>query len=189
MPETVVGVILAGGRSTRMGRDKALASLDGRPLVAWVASALADAGLDAVLAGPPRQGVDIPAIPDAPGGGPVAGLVGAFQAHPGASLFVVGVDQPLLRAGTVRAIAALAGDVVAPLHAGIPQVTCALYRPRAEAVARRVLTTGRASLRAVATACAPTLVEEAVWRQWGEDGRSWESIDTPRELRALQRRM
>jgi len=40
MNSTVTGVILAGGKSSRMGTDKALLKLDGRPLVAHVASTL-----------------------------------------------------------------------------------------------------------------------------------------------------
>ncbi len=46
----VVGVVLAGGRSTRMGTDKALLVLDGRPLVARLAGVLRAAGADPVWA-------------------------------------------------------------------------------------------------------------------------------------------
>jgi molybdopterin-guanine dinucleotide biosynthesis protein A len=36
----ICGLILAGGRSTRFGREKAMAELGGRPLLAWVADVL-----------------------------------------------------------------------------------------------------------------------------------------------------
>ena len=41
MTETIAGLILAGGKSTRFGTDKAAAPLAGRPMLQWVVDALA----------------------------------------------------------------------------------------------------------------------------------------------------
>ena len=48
-PGGVLGVVLAAGGSTRMGRPKQLAELDGRPLLAHVLAAVAEAPLDRVV--------------------------------------------------------------------------------------------------------------------------------------------
>ena len=75
---SVLGAILAGGRSSRFGSDKALAVLDGQPLIEIVASSLS-AQCDAlVIVG--RQHTGYHCISDRPGPdmGPLAGLAGAL---------------------------------------------------------------------------------------------------------------
>jgi molybdopterin-guanine dinucleotide biosynthesis protein A len=77
------GAVLCGGASQRMGRDKALISIDGRALAARVADTLEAAGAVRVLAvggdlaGLRAAGLD--AVPDeAPGAGPLTGIVTAL---------------------------------------------------------------------------------------------------------------
>ncbi|OYQ24308.1 hypothetical protein CHU93_15835 [Sandarakinorhabdus cyanobacteriorum] len=73
-----LGVVLAGGQSRRFGSDKALAMLDGRPLIAHALAALA--GCDA-LAVAGRDWPGLPSLPDRPGPdlGPLAGLNAALH--------------------------------------------------------------------------------------------------------------
>jgi len=79
----VVGVVLCGGASRRMGRDKALIELDGHALAARVADALRSAGATRVLAiggdaGALRE-LGLEPVPDRwPGGGPLGGLATAL---------------------------------------------------------------------------------------------------------------
>ena len=181
-----LGVILAGGASSRMGRDKALVEIAGRRMIDLVSDALGAAGLDVVVAGTPREAVDLPVIEDAEGSGPVAGLVGALTARPGRDLFVCAVDQPLLRPETVTKLLAIDGDLVAPLSQDVLQVTCAAYRPGLFEVAKGVLRSPRASLLAIADTVEAVAVGEHEWRSWGEDGSSWRSIDRPEDVAAIE---
>lgn len=86
----IQGVVLAGGQSRRMARDKGLLPLNGRPLVSHAADALAPQ-VDAVCLNPPLsgmaayEGLGWPLCPDPVPGqpGPLAGyLAGMHSTHP-----------------------------------------------------------------------------------------------------------
>ena len=177
-----LGVILAGGLSSRMGRDKALVEVGARRMIDHVATALTASGLEVVVAGFERISIEFPVVPDALGEGPVAGLVGVLTAHPSRDLFVVAVDQPLLRPQTVMNLLSYNGDLVAPMWEGVPQVTCAVYRPTVLSCAQTVLNSPRASLRSISEGVTTVRIKEGVWRGWGEDGRSWRSVDHPEDV-------
>lgn len=103
----VPGVVLAGGESRRMGRDKALAPLAGQPLVAWTVERLRpqcgalavsrhDGRLDGIALG-------LPVLADGEAGraGPLAGLLAALDwaaaVEPGAThAITTAVDSPFL---------------------------------------------------------------------------------------------
>lgn len=185
----VLGAILAGGASQRMGRDKAMVELAGRPLVAWVADALAPVTSRVVVVGRTGPLAGLPGVPDRfpDRRGPLAGLDAAFRSSRG-DVLLVGVDQPLVRAATLRRILAIdGGDAIVPVADGIPQTTCALYRGSCAPSAARLLTGSGGSLRRLIDDAETILVEPDEWRGWGEDGRSWYSIDDPSNLERAAR--
>jgi len=127
-----VGVVVAGGASSRFGSDKALARLDGTTLVDRARRTLAAVCADVVIADAGRALVaGAESAPDGPGQGPVAALLGAARLRPGAALLVLACDLPGVPAELLQRIAATAGDWVVPRHAGGIEPLCALYRPRA----------------------------------------------------------
>ena len=75
----ILGVVLAGGQSSRFGSDKALAELDGHTLISRAIDALAGLCEHVVVAG--RQTAPAPTLPDwpRPGMGPLAGLAAALH--------------------------------------------------------------------------------------------------------------
>ena len=75
----ILGVVLAGGKSTRFGSDKALAELGGRTLIARAVDALAGWCEYVVVVG--RETAPAPTLPDwpLPGMGPLAGLAAALH--------------------------------------------------------------------------------------------------------------
>lgn len=141
-PGDPIGAVLAGGRGRRLGGDKALVSVAGRPLIAWP--------VDALMAALPRvavvvkpggrlpslpAGVEVWTEPPAPTH-PVVGIVEALRRGGGHAVLVCAVDLPLIDAGVVRAIARApappdAAAVVAVDPEGRPQPLLARYAPAA----------------------------------------------------------
>lgn|GEM_PF-70445 len=180
-----VGVVLTGGHSSRMGTDKPALTLGGRRLVDHVVAGCSAAGLDVRVAGTPQAGLESITLADPPGlAGPAAGLAAAVRALPGADIALVAADQPYLRPATVAGLLATLGPVVVPVD-GSRQTLCAVYRDACVPELERLLAErGDPSLQTLLDRVGATEVGEAEWRRWGEDGRSWLSIDTPQLLAA-----
>ena len=186
--QEAVGVILAGGQARRMGSDKALVDFRGQPMIEQVAAAITAAGLGVLVVGRESASNGMEAIPDAAGwgGGPAVGLLTAFQYLDADGVFLVAVDQPLLRPATIASLLAAAGDAVVPSADGHPQVTCALYRRACHQPLLGLLQSGRRKLRRLLDVVDTTLVPSDTWQGWGEDGRSWMSLDTPEAVRRAE---
>src|SRR5258706_3748293 len=129
--EPFAGAVLTGGRSTRMGRDKALIAVDGVPLAVRAATVLRDAGASAVVA----VGGDIDALealgldarPDLyPGEGPLGAILTAFDAASTDLVVVLACDLPSVDPATVRRLLETIGDhappapITAPAHPFCP---------------------------------------------------------------------
>lgn len=97
MPEAA-GFVLAGGRSSRMGADKALVMLRGQPLVAHALAILRKAGFEASLAGA-RSSLETfaPVIEDPePDRGPLGGICAALASTPARLAVFLPVDLPFV---------------------------------------------------------------------------------------------
>jgi molybdopterin-guanine dinucleotide biosynthesis protein A len=121
--ERVVGFVLAGGESSRMGQDKALLPFAGRPLVVHALAMLREAGLEARIAGA-RSALEglAPVVPDAgPGRGPLGGVCAALGACTGRWAVFLPVDLPLVPASLIAFLvyrAQVSGDAVTVASAG-----------------------------------------------------------------------
>lgn len=100
------GAVLAGGRSTRMGRDKAMLQLGGEPMVRRAARTLRDASLTPVfVVGGDRDALtalDLVHVEDRwPGEGPLGGILTALDHAGGRDVVVLACDTPLVSSDTV----------------------------------------------------------------------------------------
>jgi molybdenum cofactor guanylyltransferase len=143
------GFVLAGGRSSRMGRDKALAELAGRPLIAWAVDALKEAGLGAKIAGARGElGNFAEVIPDREANaGPMAGVCAALAASEAECAVILSVDMPVVPASLIEYLvwdSTMTGRTVTLASAnGFPQTFPAVVRREALAVLEQELRGGR----------------------------------------------
>ncbi|HEC33560.1 MAG TPA: molybdenum cofactor guanylyltransferase [Chloroflexi bacterium] len=147
-PDLVLsGVILAGGRSTRLGRDKPLLELGGRTLVARALDVLAQLTDDLIVVTSLLSQllpVSARVVTDRyVGAGVLAGVHAGLLAARGELAVVVACDMPFLNLDLLRYLISLAEetDIVAPrwidvepLHAVYRPATC--LRPVERALAR-----------------------------------------------------
>ncbi len=145
------GMILAGGASRRMGRNKAELVLGGKTLLQWQADKLRGLGIeDVMLSGagcPVLSGTRV--IPDEfPGSGPLAGLHACLRAARHPACLVVSVDVPLVPAWALVGLCrAHCGGVTVLRHGEWEEPLIGIYD---RAVAQRIpglLAFGRRSVR------------------------------------------
>ncbi len=143
--KTIHGLVLAGGKSSRMGQDKAaLVHPDGRSLMRRTADLLREAGCASVVLSL-RHDQEIPAgmddceiVRDAAGGGggPLAGMLAGMATQPTEAWLVVACDLPRLDGATLSHLldSTTADDVFLAYRSEfdeLPEPLCALYTPEA----------------------------------------------------------
>ena len=92
-------LILAGGKSSRMGRDKALLQLNGQSLLAHMQQLALESGAAEVLISRNLPGFISDQLPEQ---GPLAGILAALQHCNGSQLLVLPIDTPLLTVTRVQ---------------------------------------------------------------------------------------
>lgn len=175
------GVVLAGGASRRMGRDKALLEFGGETLVARAARALANVADPVVIADRGRGLVPgFPSVPDGAGAGPAAGILGAAAALPGRSLLALACDLPWIEPGLLALLVAEAGDGwIVPLSSRGLEPLCALYGPAALAALAERVARGEFDLSGLSTVPGLSVRELRV-----EEEGAFRNLNTPDDLRA-----
>jgi molybdopterin-guanine dinucleotide biosynthesis protein A len=107
----VIAAILAGGRSRRMGTDKALVEFGGGPLIARPIAAAREAGLEPVAVAKAPLPLEIPTwIDEFETSHPLAGLVTALRHGP---VVAVACDQPFVTPRLLADLAARPGFAIA----------------------------------------------------------------------------
>lgn len=183
------GYVLAGGRSSRMGSDKALLALGGKPLLQRVADAVREAVGAVVIVGDAARHsrFGAPVIADEfPGAGPLAGIHVALKHSTNDWNLIVACDMPGLTAATLHGLARIralfpAADAVLPVAGGREQPLCAIYR-------RRLLPTIESALEHGNLKIMRVLEGARLARIDFPNQEAFRNINTPEEWRELQER-
>ncbi len=153
-------VVLSGGQSRRMGRNKAWIEFGGGPLIARQLATLRTLGpVEVLISGPAGCGYESlgeRVIPDAfPGSGPLAGIERALALAASPLVLVVAVDMPLMTAACLRHLLrrCAGGAGIIPRVAGRLEPLAAVYPRRARVLARRLLSEGQRAVWRFADLC------------------------------------
>ena len=182
----LTGYVVAGGRSARMGRDKALLPWAGGTLLDHAIARLARVcGEVRILCGPDERYADRgrPIVRDAADGGPLAGLAAALGE--GGDALCLGVDLPHV---TVDLLAALAGpdpgaDAVVPVTARGPEPLCALYRAACRGPVARRLARGELKMTSFWPDVRVRTLEGPALAAFGDPERLFANVNAPEDYR------
>ena len=182
------GFLLCGGRSSRMGRDKALLLLNGEPLVQRGLRTLREVCTEVAIAGAAQDLSQFGrVIPDEMADcGPLSGIVSAMEQSSLEWNMFLSVDSPFVPAEVLNRLLLMAAGFpsigVMARTAGVLQPLCAVYSRKALPTLREELAAGRWKVtQAVATAGQYKIVdfEEESW---------FRNLNTPEEFAEAERK-
>lgn len=205
--EPVTGIVLAGGRSRRMGRDKAWVDLAGRPLIHWALDALREVTRRQVVVARDDEaqvdrlaGLGVPLVVDRfESRGPLGGIHAGLGACSTDLAVVVACDMPLARPEFLTFLAMAVGEWEAAVpfvgetglldpmrwstarQAGLQPLVAAYRRSCLEPL-ERLLEHGPLPTTALISIVRTHILYPDAWHAVDPDGRSFFNVNTPEDL-------
>ena len=188
-------VIQAGGRSSRMGQDKALMPFLGRPLIERQVERLRalDAGLLVVTNRPEAYAfLNVPLYPDRVQGlGPLGGLLTAFEAAESLMVGVVACDMPFLNPSLLQAQGEMlereGADVVIPRSPeGLEPMHAIYRRERCLPAVQRALEAGQRKMTAWFSDVIMREMSSQEIARIDPDFRSFVNVNSPEEFKEAE---
>ena len=189
----VTGVVLAGGRSSRFGRDKALLELAGEPLLTRAVRLLGRLTDEVLVLGPPERGAHAPGarvIPDErPGDGPLPALATALREMHGERMIAVATDMPLLSADLLAYLLQRSQgyDVTVPRVGGRTQQLHAVYARTCLPAIEEQLHRNDLKIDRFFSSVRTLIVEEDEAARFDPEFLSFRNINTEADWAELQR--
>lgn len=192
------GYVLAGGASTRLGRDKALLDLGGKPLILRAAELLGSVArpVTVVASRPEYAALGLHIIPDQwPRCGPLGGIVTALHhtaldSAPSPWNLVLGCDMPFVTrewlAFLVQRSQLCTADALLPLSSTGLEPLCALYRTSCASVLAESLDRGARKISDALAAVRVAYVAASETILFDSEGRLFKNVNTPANLQEVR---
>ena len=153
-PPQLYGLVLAGGHSTRMQRDKAALTYHGRTQLERAVALLRDKVERVFVSVRPDQATDpirapFPQIVDRQSGlGPIAGILAAQATHPEAAWLIVACDLPFLDEQTLSSLIGQRdpqrqATAYRSSYNGLPEPLCSIFEPGTREALEKYVAGGR----------------------------------------------
>jgi molybdopterin-guanine dinucleotide biosynthesis protein A len=184
----VTAFILAGGKSSRMGTDKAFLEFAGRTLLARALGLARSLTPEVRVVGDPAKFTAFaPVVEDVfPRCGPLAGIHAALRSSRTELNFILAVDMPFVSPALTQYLLTQArradASATVPRSAEGWQPLCAVYRPSFADAAESALRAGNYKIGALFEVVPVQSVEEEELRQAGFSRELFRNLNTPAEL-------
>ena len=195
----VVGYVLAGGGSTRFGRDKALVEFDGAPMLLRMRALLGAVTKEVnVIAAPHKYSeLGIMGISDRwDGQGPLAGIITALLTTKGTGgeaewNLIIGCDMPFLTREwlvyLVQRAQASSAEVVTPQSAQGLEPLCSCWRTSAAAKLQQAFEGGTRKITQAMKPLQMEVIDEADWKRFDTVGRLFWNMNTAADYEEAKR--
>jgi molybdopterin-guanine dinucleotide biosynthesis protein A len=184
--------VLAGGQSSRMGRDKAFLELDGQALIRRMLELTrAVAPVTRIVGNVEKFRAYAEVVDDEfPGCGPLAGIQAALRASEEELNLILAVDMPFVAAEFLQYLVqqAAASDalVTVPRAEGRWQPLCAVYRHAFAEIAEQSLREGKYKIDPLFQRVKVFSIEEPELRERGFTAEMFRNLNTPEDWRSAQ---
>ena len=193
MPADLTITILAGGRSSRMGTDKAFVRVLGRPLIEEILSQSAGLGLESlIVTNRPAEYayLGVPLFGDVlPDKGPLGGLYSALHSATRPHVLCIACDMPFVVRPLLDYLISLIpeGDAIVPRLAGEAEPFRAIYSRACLAPIRAALDAGRMRMISFFPDVRVRFVDEAEIDRFDPQHLSFFNVNTPDDLEQARR--
>lgn len=193
--EDVTAFILAGGKSSRMGTDKAFLDFDGRTLLERTLELARSVTADVRIVGDREKFAQFaPVVEDVfPGQGPLGGIHAALGSSSSDLNLMLAVDAPFISRALLQYLIRVAhhapeATVVVPCCNGHRQPLCAIYRREFAEVAEKALIAGRNRIDVLFDMVKSRVIEEEELERAGFSTALFCNLNTPADVAEKRKR-
>lgn len=185
----ITGVILAGGKSSRMGFDKGLALLNGKPMIEHMITVIEKLGLELIIISnnPAYKAFGYPVYADImPEKGPVGGILTALEYSSTDLNLILSCDAPNVNIDVLSELLAQRGnsDITIAEHEGIEYPLVGIYSKRVKNGFRRNVEQNKLKLRSICSELEAKIVPFPSGRH-GVDEDTFKNINTQEQLNSI----
>jgi molybdopterin-guanine dinucleotide biosynthesis protein A len=186
--DDVTAFVLAGGKSTRMGKDKAFLEFRGRILLARVLELAAGAGSEVRIVGDPRKFAAFGKVVEDiyRERGPLGGIHAALESSSTKLNLMLAVDLPLVQPNFLKYLISVAREAKAlatvPRTGDGLQPLCAVYRREFARAAEQSLAQGKNKIDALFANVETRIIEPEELSHAGFSGQMFRNLNTPEEF-------
>ena len=187
----MTGIVLIGGKSTRFGKDKVVASLGNKLLIEHVIEVIEPIFNEIILIGHKREDLNTFTIVEdlRPGCGPLGGIYTALSAARTPQSFVFAADMPNLNERFISHMISCADDhdVIIPVWSKGREPLHAIYHKRILPVVKTLLDANMFKIYNLLNQVDTLTISEDTIRQFGRPEAMFANINTLHDVEKMTR--